>query len=278
MKKNKKPLMNAATHTDLGSREVNQDRLFAEVDNEQAQGLFCIADGMGGLSDGHYAASVTVDVVEFWWRERRHLLNQKGHSIILDDLTDLLNAINNALLGKAKEANIRIGTTCSLLFVSGSFYYIAHAGDSRIYMANKKTFGKKRIELLTDDHTWGDDQLKAGRLTRDEVNIHPKKDRLTSCLGTFDTPRIYTRYGALEKGMVFILCSDGMYRVVSEVEIADMALGKLDCATLATQLVSTALKRGTTDNTSVVTVKINNVRKSAKQIKNQYEDFTRTDP
>ena len=255
-------LLETATATDRGTREINQDRVFAKTGHigDMPCGLFCVADGMGGLQDGDYAALVAVEAVEGWWE----VLEQQSHSAtqseILNALLLLFQSINNTILSHAKKGNSPLGTTCSLLLIRDKQYYIAHSGDSRIYHMEKKqsvfTFLRQfaRPIQLTEDHNWATEQVKKGEMNPLEIINHPKRNMLTSCLGVYERPKIFTYSGTIDKSCMFLLCSDGLYRVLQDCEFSSLARQHKQCETLTEKLIARALKQGASDNASVVVV------------------------
>ena len=239
-------LKSTATH--IGTRETNQDRIFAEISQLVSApnqlgplGLFCVADGMGGLEEGEYAASVAAETIKGWWdKGLQHPFNPLGRPVkgaeVLDAFFSLFGSINDTIRGRPREGDRRYGTTCSVLLIQGNRYYIAHAGDSRIYKIGKGWFARGR--QLTVDHT------------------HPERGTLTSCLGGFERPRIFTCSGEIDKPCTFLLCSDGLHKAVKDKEIAAVAKRSKDSGILADTLVNRALKQDASDNVSVITVKL----------------------
>ena len=231
--------MEYATSTDIGPREINQDRIVAKVGQVVTEsnhlmpcGLFCVADGMGGLEDGEYAATVAVELIENWWNEAVANNHPIG-TAVLDSFFTLFKNINDTIRKNSEEA--KSGTTCSVLMIQGRNYYIAHVGDSRIYQIDKKFFMPK-LQLLTEDHSIG--------------------NRLTSCLGAFAKPKIFTHSGIISKNCTFLLCSDGLHGAVSSKQLVTLSNQLKTCNELAGKLVATALEQGTNDNVSVVVVRV----------------------
>ena len=219
----------SASVTNIGKREVNQDRLFEKTSLSGGVGLFCIADGMGGLANGEYAAALVTEHLNRWWETGLPLSNDSVKGTLLG----LLQAINSEII-KTTEKN-SCGTTCSLLFIKDGDYYIAHTGDSMIYKKENAMFAK--AEQLTEEHA--------------------KNNKLTSCLGIFEMPKIVTKTGKIEGSCTFLLCSDGFYKVVPLKKISAWLKAKAKPAALAQKLVNKALKLGTDDNVSVITVHLN---------------------
>jgi len=242
-------------------RPTNQDAIFAVADivNCCSCGLFCIADGMGGLSEGEYAASVAVQAMENWWATKLKSLlatsqhNQLHRNIIYAEFASVFDAVNKTLAQRAAEINSRIGTTCSVLLILNNTYYIAHSGDTRIYANQKRFLGNSQFTNLTVDHTWAVDHV--GKLSDAEIRSHPKRNRLTSCLGVFDSPRIFNATGNIYKSCVFLLCTDGLYRVIDKKALSKMITKQDNLEILTNEMINMSVAQGTTDNISVIVVR-----------------------
>ena len=229
-------VIETATATDIGHRETNQDRVLAITGDttDMPCGLFCVADGMGGLQDGECAATQAVELLENWWNSTYKETTPTGAEV-LDSFFTLFKSVNDAIKHNTEEA--KSGTTCSLLLIQGRDYYIAHAGDSRIYHIENRIFAPFAMPVqLTEDHS--------------------HNGRLTSCLGAFNKPKIFTHTGTISKPCTFVLCSDGMYRTVPDKQLIGLTRRLRNCGELVNNLVTTALKQGTQDNVSVVVVKV----------------------
>jgi protein phosphatase len=215
-----------------------------------------VSDGMGGLEDGHYAATITIEAISEWWEKQLPKLlerEQPTPEVFFNSLMKVLLSVNAILLHHAKERETSIGTTCSILLVCNDNYHIIHSGDSRIYKVQKKWWLWKKIVQLTDDHSWMADQLRKMVLSPKAIYEHPKRNWLISCLGVFESPKIFTTSGVLSQKGTFILCSDGLYRMVSDKELK-LAVRNESCHGLVNELINTAKERGIKDNASVIAV------------------------
>jgi protein phosphatase len=224
--------------------------MFAKLGNAptgEAIGLFCVADGMGGMKDGHRAAEIAVSGVQHWWENRVGTSTEKN-------FTRLFETVNTVILDQGKQQKATLGTTLSLLYIRGDTYHIAHTGDSRIYLVQKKLLRTESV-IISEDQTWGADKLREQILTREEISQHTNKNMLTGCLGVFEEPRVFMSSGKLEKSGTFIICSDGLYRTIPREMLEKMAIRKQPAMDLADALINTAAERGTKDNATVVAVK-----------------------
>lgn len=247
--------------TSIGNgRKTNQDSLVAKQGDilETQCGLFCIADGVGGLAKGHRASAIAAQMVTQWWDSGLEPLapdTLPNGPAVCHQLIKLFTAINQAIMDEAQLQGIRMGTTCSLLLVCGKSYYIAHAGDSRIYKIQRRLLpltGSK-IVLQTEDHSVEAELQRQGASVT-EIDANPQKNRITSCLGYMEYPKIFTRVGRLKQNEAFVLCSDGVYNVVSPPEMVKLYTQDKQHKNFANKLLETALARETQDNASVIVV------------------------
>ena len=253
-------ILESAALSDVGCvRITNQDRMFAKTGyiNGNHCGLFAVADGMGGLSEGEHAAIKAVDALEQWWNTKLHLLvgyTAFNENDITHELVNLFHTINNDIGIYSRTINAMIGTTFSVLLICNNDYYIVHAGDSRIYMVTWHGLSKQ-IQKLTNDHTWLAKQLQEGAISTDDIDEHSRGNKLTSCLGVLEEPEIFVSSGAVETNSLFILCSDGLHNIVDEGEVLKKATRRTTCTKLVKKLIDMAIKREAADNITVVAVK-----------------------
>ncbi len=199
----------AATDTGL-TRDHNEDNFL--VDKKLK--LFIVADGMGGHAAGEVASSVAV-------RETRRVIAEERSIVESFDLEDtpkgrvqLRNLLERALLAAcarvfemAQENPDRrgMGTTLSLLLLAGRRGFIAHVGDSRIYMSR---LGK--IHQITEDHSLVNELIRRGRLKPGDAFDNPYKNAVTRAVGVYESVEVDTFEFDLLTGDAFLLCSDGL--------------------------------------------------------------------
>jgi serine/threonine protein phosphatase PrpC len=231
-----------AALTDRGlKRPTNQDRVLAqELPGESI--LLAVADGVGGIEGGETASAEAIDAL------LTELANARD-----DDpsaaLARAFSAANERVRARAVERPEleRMASTLAAALVRGNTAWTANAGDSRVYL-----FHQAQLQQLTMDHTWVAEQLRAGRLTDEEAKRSAFRNVITRGIGIADAvePDIVGP-ATLEKGDVLLLCSDGLYRMVSDAAIARV----LESGTphsMAERLIRLANEAGGSDNISVV--------------------------
>ena len=226
-------------------REVNQDKFFfktVETDTSVA-GIFSVADGVGGLNEGDVASSFVISNFSKWWEEEfKNHFGDKEY--IAASLIKCVMQTNSQLVLRNSEDTKRRATTLSALLIYEHEYFIVHTGDSRIYEANRK------IVQLTKDHSAIVEQNVGQRLA--------KKSVLTQCIGAKNNITPFYASGQIRKNSVFIICSDGIYKKISDCEILKTVRANKDNVQQTCQsLVDIAKGRGETDDITIIAVNLN---------------------
>ena len=245
--------------TDVGKkRKHNEDAL--SFDKED--GLFVVADGMGGHAAGEVAAKITVETIGEFIAATR----QKEEATWPFKYNHELNFNSNRLAVAIEKANERVmsavaaqpwlkgmGTTVVAGLLNEKILSLAHVGDSRAYL-----YRQGELTLLTDDHSWVQEQVSAGILTEEEAKTHPLKNVVTRALGGGPSVAPDLREMEFLKGDAFLFCSDGLTTMLSDEEIRDSVSTAQDQKpeALCQGLVDLANEKGGVDNITVVLVKI----------------------
>ena len=236
--------------TDTGLvREQNED--FCSV-VETPNGLLCIVcDGMGGHTGGAEASHIAV-----------HCMIQHFSKAIYSDirlaLRDALDFANMQIIGAASESSELkcMGTTACILLVQDDCAWIAHVGDSRIYLYVAK---EKRLHRLTKDHSYVQGLIDQGIIYEEEAEHHPQKNRILKALGIKEDlqAEIIAHPVLPAKGDIFLICSDGLSGMVSDKRIEAILSKKNNLQEKETVLMAEAKSAGGLDNITFQLVKIN---------------------
>ncbi len=241
--------------TDLGRvRENNEDKFEFYVPEDEdvlarKGSLYAVADGMGGHAAGQIASELALKTVIGQYYD------ESASSSIDSSLRAAVQTANVMIYGAAQAIVERngMGTTMTALVIRGEEAFIAQVGDSRCYRLR----GNK-LEQLTEDHSWVNEQVRRGGMTREEAEQSPFRNIITRSLGNFPTvePDIFQEN--VQAGDVFLLCSDGLTGEVSDDEIRDVLR---DSATseAAWKLVELALEHGGKDNVTVLIVAVRDI-------------------
>ncbi len=239
-----------AARSDVGMiRAGNEDSFFAEANEKR--GLFIVADGMGGHAAGEVASEMAVQIIS---RE-------------LAGITEINNGDNAAAVKVAeavKKANSKIyertitevdkqgmGTTASVLILTGSRYLIGQVGDSRVYLLRD---GKLR--QLTKDHSYVQEQVDAGFLTPEQARYHPYSNVITRCVGASDSVEPDTYNGEVKTGDVYLVASDGLTGMVDDRRLQQLLFSRATPGRVVDALISEANGRGGLDNITAIVVQV----------------------
>lgn len=232
---------------------------------DESLNLFIVADGMGGHAAGEVAAHLAVKtVVDFirqtdgWKEPHWPLPTDRDLPFPWQQLQGAVMAANAVIYREAttKEELFGMGTTLvALRFLKDEALY-AHVGDSRLYL-----FRQGNLGLLTEDHSWVQEQIGAGNLTEEEAQTHPLRNVVTRALGSIPNVKVDLNSLIPQKGDLFLLCTDGLITMVTHEEIQSIIQkyrGDLDM--LATQLIEEANRKGGLDNTTVILVEYDTIK------------------
>lgn len=206
-------------HSDVGiAKKVNQDAACVKIKitpyGEVALAVVC--DGMGGLAHGEIASSVMVKAFVKWFEsDFEKILKEKTFDEILSSWASIIQATNEDIYNYAYNRNFKMGTTLSVILICQNTFYIAHVGDTRIYEIGQN------IELLTEDDTFINREIKAGRLSIEDTKNHPKSHVLTQCIGVKPSVAPLLIKRSYNPHKIYLLCSDGFRNKFSEKEILD---------------------------------------------------------
>ncbi|QOY62160.1 serine/threonine-protein phosphatase [Lysobacter sp. H21R4] len=225
------------THVGL-RRELNEDSYYGD----SVLGLWLVADGMGGHDYGEVASALARETIA---RETR-------------DGTPLVDAIRIAdeeiiRTSRQRRDALPMGTTVVAARVNGSRFEAAWVGDSRVYL-----WRDGQLVQLSRDHSYVQELIASGAITRDQARSHPHRNVVTQALGVTD-PRnlnVATVSGEMLPGMQLLLCSDGLTEEVEDEQIAKvLALRDRSAQECVDTLIAAALDGGGSDNVTAVLIR-----------------------
>ena len=203
--------------------------------------LFVVCDGMGGHEAGEVASEIAIDVIA----------RQAPAKLDADALGQAVEEANLAIFqavrsGHGKEG---MGTTCTACMVQGNKLVIAQSGDSRAYLVHKGT-----LQQLTRDHSLVQDLIESGEITQEEARTHPWRSYITRALGIDPAMRPDLYELKISGGDRLLICSDGLYSMVDDLEIERILNAHENPQLAADALVDAANERGGHDNITVIVV------------------------
>jgi protein phosphatase len=235
----------AAAVSDRGrKRPSNEDAFGFSAEH----GVYVVCDGMGGAAAGEIASSLAVEEM------MRRLSAPAGSELapMPQVAEDAICAANQAIFSRAQRNHklSGMGTTMVGLVVVESRVWVLNVGDSRCYRLRSRS-----LRQLTMDHSLVEEQVRLGRMTRPEALRSPLRNVITRALGTQNkvTPDIFELEA--EPGDLFMLCSDGLTRELSDPLIESLLGVDLPLDKLCSRLVTAANKAGGHDNITCLLVR-----------------------
>ncbi len=215
--------------------------------------LTMVADGMGGAAGGRIASHFAV---AWTYREllaRLDATSAPGPAPVVAALRAALEAANLRVheQGQRTLEYRGMGSTATAVLILEGTYYAAQIGDSRAYVVRSG-----QAHRLTRDQSLVQKLVDAGALTPEEALASPQANLLLQALGNAATVQVELTREPARRGDALVLCSDGLYRMLSDPEIAAAATTVDDPATLCRTLVDTANQRGAPDNVTVVVARL----------------------
>ena len=213
--------------------------------------MLVLGDGLGGKTGGEVAAQVMVDTIANAFKNVKLPIRDPK-----EFMTEALHQAHFAVIaaGKKVDPPINPGTTAVLCLVQNGSAWWAHVGDSRLYLFR----GSVPI-YRTRDHSFVEKLVESGQISNDDRGNHPLRNYMTRCIGLSDSvPEVtVSNEVVLQKGDVIMLCSDGMWEPVDEIQLGMKLLdGRLSDALdkLAEQAEETSYP--SSDNISAVAIQI----------------------
>lgn len=229
-------------------RSTNQDS-FATGKPEGDIVWVAVCDGMGGANGGNVASGETVKVIEESLGKLSDLRKMSNEEIS-SFMTETVRHANTVVFKMAQkdEELSGMGTTCEFVIVVNNRVHVAHVGDSRTYLVRN---GK--LIQITEDHSFVQEMVKQGHLTKEEAENHPNKNIITRAVGVIDQVDVDYIETDFEQGDKIITCTDGMSNMVPAKDILETASDK-NGAAVVEKLVSKALSNGGYDNVTVTAI------------------------
>ena len=242
-------------------RDVNQDALMIKIASYREKEILvsAVCDGMGGIAGGEIASSFVITGVSEWFESQYPVLLCGNESILdirrsLDELLHTLNDNINSNIGNKPK----MGTTFTGMIIDPVLdkVLISHVGDTRLY----KIYAD-RLEIVTTDHSVVAEEVRRGLLTPEEAAKDTRQNQITNCIGAGEKNRIYDYIiQSPETDCVYMLCSDGFRKFISENEIIEYLspVKNIDNNSLHSNLeylMNLNMERKESDNITAVAVK-----------------------
>jgi protein phosphatase len=249
-----------AVSSDPGLRRTsNEDSYCSRPD----LGLYIVADGMGGHVAGEVASRVAVEAIQAFIQETAGADKNRTWPFPFEPA---LSLSANRLKAAFRLANRRIAsaiadsqdlrgmaTTASAVLAATDGVCVAHVGDSRVYVLRNSS-----LEQLTHDHSWVEEQVRAGTLTPTAARQHPWRNVVTRALSGGEDPEVDVTEIKPRGGERYLLCSDGLFSVVGDERIANILADRATpLEEVCSKLVAAANAGGGPDNITALVLEVN---------------------
>lgn len=249
--------LDIAGKTDPGKvRERNEDSIAVAPE----LGLLVVADGMGGHNSGEVASGLAVETIMTFARDFLGGKSPKvpegadaSLSVRARQLTHFIQNANTVIFEKSRafKKDHGMGTTIVAVLADERGLTVAHVGDSRLYLVRGGA-----IERLTEDHSLVQDQVRHGLITQEQAEKSHLQNILTRALGTEGNVKVDVADHPVLPGDVYMLCSDGLTKMVTEPEMGKVLGESPSALAAADRLIAMANAAGGVDNVTVAVVKV----------------------
>jgi serine/threonine protein phosphatase PrpC len=239
--------LETAAVTDRGLNEKrphNEDSYLLDAERR----IFAVADGVGGAHAGEVASRTAVEILEEAFR------HQKSGDDVEDLMEIAIQRANASIFQMSREQQkfSMMATTIVALHLDGRRATVGHVGDSRLYSLAPGG----RIKRETEDHSVVEEEVKAGRMTREQAANHPSRNVISRALGAEQSVEVDLRTFDVEEGTLFLLCSDGITRHLPDREIESLLRERDTLEAACEEMKRLCFERGAEDNLTAVAVRV----------------------
>jgi serine/threonine protein phosphatase PrpC len=264
--------------TDVGrKRDHNEDSYLVD----EAIQLYIVADGMGGHAAGEVASATAIEVIQSELGQQQELLasytpdgpeETRFRILRLTEATIQKACATVYNMSQADKQRRGMGTTLSMMVISGRGAFIAHVGDSRVYLIREG-----EVHQLTVDHSLVNEQLKRGVITKEEARKAKYKNVITRAVGIQEQVRVDTLHMDVLPFDRFLICSDGLHGYLRQGDLEKLlAAGPIE--ELNDRLIALANERGGKDNITSVFLEMPGDEKGAAEELRQRMETMRNAP
>ncbi len=242
--------INSASVTDRGlseKRPQNEDS-YLEIPEV---GLYAVADGVGGAQAGEVASQMAMELLG------EAFVNLNPGSDAEDVMKMAIERANEAIFqmsGDLEQLSM-MATTIVALYIKDGVATIGHVGDSRLYRLDSRG----SLYRETQDHSVVEEEVRAGRMTAAQAANHPSRNVISRALGAEPTVEVDLKTIMFEPGTVFLICSDGVTRHITDFEIRELLLSSPNPHLICDRIKAICYDRGAEDNLTAVIVRADEV-------------------
>ena len=240
--------MDVGFKTDKGAKRINNEDAFFVMKKD---GIFILADGVGGTNSGEIASRTAVNEIAQYF-EDNPLVTEDREALC----TEIYNAVKKANtrvynMSQRYSANKGMATTMLISCIRGDNLYICNVGDSRAYL-----YERGHLKQLSVDHTYVNELIKAGVISKEEAKTHGEKNMITRAVGAEEEIEPDFFHLKLNNYSTVLMCTDGLYGEVPEDEIIEVFERNLSMTDTCDTFVDMANEHGGHDNITVICIKM----------------------
>lgn len=236
-----------AGRTEVGAvRELNEDAFWGKITDSVM--FLAVADGLGGREHQDLASLIALNEV------RRYIESKEANpdpTYLRNLLKDSLYIANRTVLAYRRANDSAYGEFATSLTVCAinlnRDIIVSHAGNTRLYLLRNEG-----LNPMTTDHTSAQELFAAGKITQEELLTHPERLTLTKAIGASEELVCDSFAGKLQQGDMLLLCTDGVYSMLTNDEIRQILLQAPDGPTICDWIVTGAMERGAYDNLAML--------------------------
>ncbi|MCP4644858.1 MAG: serine/threonine-protein phosphatase [bacterium] len=254
-----------AAQTDIGRRKRNNEDFYGvfredtpDLELFEEGALLCVADGLGGHVGGEIASKLAVSLMKDALKHSPEATESEAEEEEVDPVIPILRKTlhyaNESIFQTNQDlvqSGRPMGTTLLSAAVTPRKVHIANVGDSRCYH-----FRDGEIIAKTEDHSWVDEQVKQGLMSKAEAEVDARRHMVTRCIGTHPEVECDTYTWHVVPGDMLLLCTDGLVNMAKDAEIAAEFKKNASPAEIAHRLVTMANDNGGKDNITVIVADI----------------------
>lgn len=233
--------MKVAAATETGRRKQNEDSYLVLPTRS---GVACaVSDGMGGHAAGATASRISVETLADWIG----FPDPDAGSVLRRAVSQANETVYD--LSLSDDSMFGMGATLVCVLATEERFVVANIGDSRLYH-----FDGTSLSRVTHDHSFVEELVRRGIISREEAKTHPRRNVITKAIGTEKTAEPDLFELDWKQGDCLLLCSDGLCGVLEDAELLSVLLRMQDLHDACRTLIDLALAHGSTDNITVVLV------------------------
>ncbi|MBN2530705.1 MAG: Stp1/IreP family PP2C-type Ser/Thr phosphatase [Deltaproteobacteria bacterium] len=243
--------------TDVGKkRDHNEDNFLVDKN----MNLFVVADGMGGHAAGEVASGIAVKSMRDIVSQNKDLIEAYEEGSAMATKKDVASLLEHAVhkaceeiynIGARDPEKRGMGTTLSALLIINKDGFMAHVGDSRIYLQRGN-----RVIQLSEDHSLINELIKRGKLTAATAQDSPYKNAVTRAVGVYESVEVDTMDFDVLPGDQFLLATDGLTGYLKDKEIPGIMTLNSNIKDLPPAFINLANSRGGKDNITCIVVRM----------------------